>query len=237
MSGQRSFAFRTWGGRRRGAGRKPKVERAGVTHGPRPEHAARHPVHVTMRATRRLPSLRAQRVFVAMYRAFSRTKRGWFRIIHFSVQRDHVHLLVEADDKVSLSRGVAGAAVRLARAVNRVLGRNGRVWGDRFHARALTTPREVRHGLVYVLTNWRKHAAGAKGLDVCSSARLFDGWKSPPASGPPPHGGRDAGGDTRMDEGPIALPKTWLARTGWKRYGFISAAEKPSVASPRPHDE
>ena len=224
---QQQFIFRTWGGKRDGAGRKPKLERAGVPHAVRPQHDKRHPVHVTMRAARCLPSLRKQRVFGAIRRAFSRTARSWFRIIHFSVQADHVHLLVEAEDKVSLSRGLVGVTVRLARAVNRVIERNGNVWSDRYHARALPTPREVRHALVYVLMNWRKHLPGARGLDICSSAPLFDGWKVPPASGQPRV-------DARADDGiPIRPPESWLARIGWKRHGLIGLAERPKAATQR----
>jgi REP element-mobilizing transposase RayT len=123
-----------------------------------------------LRATRRLPSLRKQIVFAKIRSAFGQTARAWFRIVHFSVQADHVHLLVEADDKSSLSRGLMGATIRLARAINRVLGRKGRVWDDRFHARALKSPREVRNGIVYVLMNAKKHIADAANFDPCSES-------------------------------------------------------------------
>jgi REP-associated tyrosine transposase len=218
---QRKFAFRTWGGQRSGAGRRSKSGRARVKHLARPEHANRHPVHVTMRAVRTLPSLRRQRVFVNLRSAFKHTVRSWFRIIHYSVQANHVHLLVEADDKVSLSRGVVGVAVRLARAVNRVLGRLGPVWDDRYHSRALRTPREVRHGIVYVIMNWLKHVPGARGVDPCSSASLFDGWKVPPPCGPP---------RSEVERAQIQRPESWLARTGWKRHGLVDPNERPRGA-------
>jgi putative transposase len=215
---QREFRFRTWGGRRRGAGRKPTLQRARMGHDARPEHTRHHPVHATMRAARGLPSLRKQRVFLEIRSALKHTVRSWFRILHFSVQTNHIHLLVEADDKVSLSRGLVGVAVRLARAINRVLRRRGAVWGDRFHSRALRTPREVRHGIVYVIMNWRKHVPNVQGLDPCSSALLFDGWRVPPASGPP---------DPELQNGSIQRPETWLARTGWKRHGLVDQTESP----------
>src|SRR5882757_8357950 len=145
---QGELRFRTWGGKRKGAGRKPAGIRAGVSHATRPDHQVRHPVHVTLRASKRLPSLRKQVVFLAVRRALAAASRKWFRVLHFSVQRDHVHLLVEANDKASLSKGTSGLAIRAARMVNHVVGRRGRVWVDRYHARPLRTPREVRHGLV-----------------------------------------------------------------------------------------
>jgi hypothetical protein len=134
--------------------------------------------------------------------------------VHFSVQADHLHLLVEADDKSSLSRGLMGLAIRVARAVNRVLGRTGRVWDDRFHARALPSPREVKHAIVYVLMNAKKHDPGAPSFDPCSSAAAFTGWALPFPHGPPV-------------ERVTCPPETWLLRVGWKRYGLVAPSEHP----------
>jgi hypothetical protein len=108
---------------------------------------------------------------------------------------------VEADEPTGFERGVRGLAIRVAKAVNRSLGRHGRVWGDRYHARMLRTPREVRNALVYVLNNFRKHIRGSRGLDPRSSARWFDGWRG---------GLGEVGGRS-----PVAEPRTWLARVGW----------------------
>jgi len=142
---------RTWGGRRRGAGRKlTPGRRPTVPHRSRPPHVGAHPIHVTLRAVDALRCLRSARVFPAVRRAIAAAGHFDFRIIQFSVQNDHVHVLAEAEDGRALSGGVRGLAIRLARAVNRTLGRKGRVWGSRYHARALTTPRAVRHALVYV---------------------------------------------------------------------------------------
>src|SRR3954451_3073504 len=162
---QREFLFRTWGGRREGAGRKPLGKRAGVPHLARPEHERRYPVHVTLRAARGLPSLRRQALFFEVRTALGAASRKWFRMLHFSVQGDHVHLLVEARDKLHLSKGLRGLAIRVALAVNATLRRRGRVWADRYHARALRTPREVRNGLVHVLANWKKHRPESQGFD------------------------------------------------------------------------
>jgi len=208
----------TWGGRREGAGRKPLEGRKGVAHRRRPEHKARHPLHVTLRAGPRTPSLRQQVVFAGVRRALARGSRSWFRVVHFSVQSNHVHLLVEAHDKVSVARGVAGIAVRVARWVNGLVGRRGGVWEDRYHSRALRTPREVRNGIVYVVMNRRKHAPGARACDPCSSAYWLDGWKVPPSLAPP---SRDE------DGAPVKRPRTWLLKRGWKRWGLISEVERP----------
>lgn len=208
---------RTWGGKRAGAGRKPAPgRRPGVRHRPRGAHVAAHPVHVTLRAVASLRCLRSTRAFPAVRRALTATSRATFRILEFSVQDDHIHLIAEAEDGRALSSGVRGLAIRLARRINRVLGRRGQVWADRYHARALTTPRAVRHALVYVLMNVRKHGHPDTAIDPCSSAPWFGGWRVVPAR---------AG---EMGQAPVAAARTWLARVGWRRHGLIGLDERPA---------
>ena len=106
----------------------------------------RYPVQVTIRARPGLPSLRSPRVFGALRRAIARASVDRFRVIHFSIQQDHGHFIVEGDEARRARGGVHGLAIRLALAVNRALGRKGKVVGDRYHARALTTPRQGASG-------------------------------------------------------------------------------------------
>ena len=207
-------APRTWGGRRAGAGRKlTPGRRPSVPHRARPPHSTAHPLHVTLRTGQAVRCLRSDRAFPAVRHALAVASRGSFRILQFSVQDDHLHLIVEADDTQALRHGISGLAIRVARAINRVLGRRGAVWCDRFHARALRTPREVRNALVYVLMNRRKHCAGERGLDPCSSAPWFRGWREPVATllGPPP----------------VVGARTWLAAVGWRRHGLLGLDERP----------
>lgn len=146
-----------------------------VAHATRPSHDGRHPVHVTLRAARALPSLRSEPAFSVLRASLTAACRADFRVIHFSVQTDHVHLIVEADSGDHLRGGLQGLAGRAARALNRAWHRGGDVWGDRYHARALGTPREVRNGLLYVLLNFRKHLRAAPGIDpIGRSAKRDD---------------------------------------------------------------
>src|SRR5919201_3516409 len=171
---------RTWGGRRPGAGRKlAPGRRPRVPHRARPAHNAAHPVQVTLRTTRAVRCLRSARVFPAVRRALAVSSHDGFRIVHFSVQDDHVHLLVEGETRERLSSGLRGLAIRIARAVNRVHGRRGAVWAGRYHARALRTPRETRTALAYVLLNRFKHSGEEPAVDPCSSASWFTGWTNP----------------------------------------------------------
>jgi putative transposase len=186
-------------------------------------HKKANPVHLTMRARPGVRSLRHGLVFPAVRDAIKAAAKTSFRVVHFSVQSDHVHLIVEAADKRCLSSGVRGLAVRVARAINRTLGRQGAVWGDRYHTRALASPREVRNGLVYVLMNFRKHlppSAGQASLDPCSSAPWFDGFRARDGTPRPPAHAHD-------HARPTSLPATWLARRGWRRRGLISLTERP----------
>lgn len=206
-----------WGGGRSGAGRKPRLgRRPGVPHRPRPAHRTHEPVLVTMRAAYRDFSLRASAVFGAIRSALNRaSSRGQFRVVHFSIQTDHLHLIVEADDASALTSGMRGLTTRLALAINRALGHRGRVLADRYHARALTTPKAVRAALVYVLANSRKHLRVRSGLDPCSSARSFDGFADRPPESVP-------------ESTSLPPPRTWLLRIGWRRHGLLSTSEGPA---------
>ncbi len=121
---------RTWGGRRAGAGRRPEP-RPRVPHVRRPPHRAAHPVHVTLRAVPGLPSFRGPRLFPAVQHAIRLASHEGFALVEFSVQSNHLHLLVEARDRAALSSGMRGLAIRLARTINRTLARRGSVWADR----------------------------------------------------------------------------------------------------------
>ena len=217
---QTKIKFRTWGGLRQGAGRKVvNGEKPCISHHGRASLTPRHPVHVTLRARGRLPSLREQVLFFALRRCMSEASRDWFRVLQFSVQSDHVHLVVEARDRSSLRRGTAGLEIRAALRLNRILRKRGSFWGDRYHARAMKTPLEVRHGLVYVLMNWKKHAPDAANVDPFSSARAFAAWTVPLAIGPPPALSQS-----------VEPPMTWLLRKGWKKHGLVDARERPRDA-------
>jgi len=216
---QLAFSFpapKRRGGARRGAGRKPRPAHLRQTpHRARAVHRKAHPVHVTLRAG--LRCLRSQQVARTLLSGLRDSNREWFRVVHYSVQDNHVHLIVESEDSEALSSGVRGLMVRIARRVNRLLHRRGRFWADRWHGRDLEGPRQVRNALVYVLQNHRKHAQGAA-LDPLSSAGSFDGFASalPTAFrsiGPPC----------------TAAPKTWLLKSGWRKRGLIGLTEGPAV--------
>src|ERR1051325_10882311 len=149
-----------WGGRRRGAGRKPKGDRALVTHAARPALAARYPVHVTMRVLPHVWNLRSRRSFRVLGRALSRGgDRFGMRICEFSIQGNHLHLVTEASDAQALSRGMQGVSIRIAKGLNHVMGHAGKVLADRYHARILRTPTEVKHVVRYLRNNRSIHRA------------------------------------------------------------------------------
>ncbi len=216
----------SWGGRRPGAGRRPGPNPR-VLHRSRERFARGVPCHVTLKVRPDVPSLRTVKLVHEVERIFAKgCERGEFRLVHYSLQDDHAHLVVEAKDKDALGRGMKAIGARLARAVNRVFGRKGRVLADRYHLRVLRTPSQVRNALAYVLLNARRHAAKggkrvsrAMRLDPASSGRWFDGWRwRPAADGPAPPLARGA---------PVARPHGWLLREGWRRRGLLDPDEVP----------
>jgi putative transposase len=211
-----------WGGRRAGAGRKPKLARAGVPHIARPPHARRNPLHVTVRVREGLPNLRGQSLFQCIQRQIGAAKARLIRIVHFSVQSNHLHLIVEAGDRRSLARGMKGFGVRVARHVNALLSTRGTVWADRYHARALETPREVRNALVYVLFNRRKHG-GSANADPCSSVAFFSGWQESALAKAFAHARVQPRSRGSAEGWPVARPETWLLTIGWKRPSIVAS--------------
>ncbi len=209
-----------WGGLRRGAGRKPGPVRRDP-HRRRAGFAGRYPCHVTLRVRWNVPSLRIARLMREVEASFRRAcERGRFRLVAYSIQTDHVHLIVEAASAVDLGRGMKSIGSRIARAVNRVFGRRGPVLADRYHLHVLRTPREVRNAMAYVLLNARRHLAklgrrlsASPRIDPASSGRWFQGGRAPvPRANDPPA---------------VASARTWLLRVGWQRAGLIGPDEVP----------
>ena len=162
----------TWGGRRKGAGRKPKAGKRRVSHKKRPQHAARFPVHAVLRAREDAPRFRKRDVFQAVRAAIAAAaNRFGCRLVHFSVQSNHIHLIIEAPDERALSRMMQGLAIRIARAVNRATSRKGRVFADHYFARELKTPAEVRRAVRYVLDNFILHAGVGPQTDSCAGTQ------------------------------------------------------------------
>ncbi len=204
------------GGARDGAGRKPKGEKALVAHGTRSKVTSRNPVLITTRLVEGLPNLRRERTLVLLREALAAgADRFGFRLVEYSIQTNHLHLLAEGEDARSIARGMQGLLVRIAKALNRHWERRGKVLVERYHARILGTPREVRNALVYVLQNARKHGARLTGIDGFSSGHWFDGWRDRVARVP----------------SPIARARSWLLTTGWRRWGLLRLAEVPSASA------
>jgi len=146
-----------------------------------------------------------------------------FRVCHASIQSNHLHFLVEATDKLSLARGMQRLNILIARALNRELGRRGKLFAFRYHATQITNPAHARHSLAYVLNNWRRHRenegcerAAEAALDPYASGFSFRGW---------------ANGHVATPDGfaplPVSEATTWLLRVGWQKYGLIDAWEVP----------
>jgi REP element-mobilizing transposase RayT len=200
---QAVLPFRQRGGARVGAGRKPNGAAPLMARTTRPAHAAYHPALVTVKLRQHLPRLRNRKERAALLSHFARGKdRFGFRLLHFAILNDHLHFVVEAKDRTALSRGLQGLLIRLARGLNKLWGRKGKVFAG----------------------NGRKHAAQGRmiaafdGPDMFTSAPWFDGFV--------------ATIEVRGIDGiplPVARARTWLANDGWRRLGKIGLEEQPKV--------
>jgi REP element-mobilizing transposase RayT len=223
------------GGKRKGAGRKPKGARAGTPHKKRPKVMPGYGLHIVLRVVPEVGNLRRRRMYKVMREAtIVAAVRERIRIVHISLQRTHVHLLVEASDANALASGMQGFQVSAARNINTLLGegkyrrRRGRVFADRYHLTVVKSPTQARHTISYILSNWRKHGEDKEGLastwlvDPFSSGISFPDWKELE--------GKDLMWPIRQTYDPLMVrrPASWLLSEGWKLSGEISAREVPS---------
>ena len=179
-----------------------------------------------MKLRQGLPRLRNPREYAALRAAFrAGCDRAGFRLIHYAVLNDHLHFLVEGADRATLSRGMQGLAIRIAKALNKLWRRRGTVFADRYHDRVLTSPREVRNALVYVLGNAKKHAAQGRAvsvpqaIDTFTSAPWFDGFRESVT----------VRGIEAIPR-PVTDSRTWILRIGWRRLGLLSVHDLPATA-------
>jgi REP element-mobilizing transposase RayT len=225
------------GGKRKGAGRKPRDARAGSPHQARPMIRPNHALHIVLRVVAAVGNMRRRALYKAMRDAtITAGLRERIRIVHISLQRTHVHMLVEAENKLALARGMQGFQVSAARSINTALGvdkyrrRRGPVFADRYHLEVITSPTRAHRALSYVLNNWRKHREDRHGLastwlvDPFSSAISFPDWEELE--------GKAFMWPMRETYDPLMVrrPQSWLLREGWKLGGgSISARDVPST--------
>jgi REP element-mobilizing transposase RayT len=188
------------GGAREGAGRPRTSDR--MPHTRRPPVSRHRPHHVTVKTVRGTWNLRSQRCFAPIRKALEALgERKAFRLVQFSVQHDHIHMIVEADHRRALSEALRTMLIRVARGLNRVMGVRGRRFGDRYHEHILKTPTETRNALRYVLRN--------RGIHRERWGRTRELAVDPFSS--------------EADElrGLLRPPQAWLLREGWSRAGPV----------------
>jgi REP element-mobilizing transposase RayT len=209
------------GGARPNAGRKRSKElRFDPSHTTRPALSIEHPVHVMLRTLPSVPRLRQRDGYEAIRMALLRFVDGAeFRVVHISIQRNHLHLIVEAAHKEALRGGMQSFAIRAARALNAGFERSGKVFAFRYKAKQIRTADYARNVISYVLNNWRRHREDrhrvSMPFDEFSSASAFTGWSARTRYRSP-------------DQGlPVSVPRTRLLVFDWEWYGLIDPFEIP----------
>jgi REP element-mobilizing transposase RayT len=206
---QVEMRFPSWGGRRKGAGRRPNMPGKPMqSHLARPKFAQRFPQHVTIRMLPSVWNLRSKRCFSILQRAMWKgsSKEYGFKLVHFAVMGNHIHMLVEANGKEALSRGMQGLNIRIAKTLNRVMGRHGQVLSDHYNAKILKTPSQTIAARGYLLRNAKKHY----------------GWQGP---------------DPFASTVPMQIPRTWFLVTIERRPGALEAYLRARDAADAPRAE
>ena len=238
---QTELAFSPRGGKRKNAGRPKSGFRASERHKQRPRFERLTAVHVTLRLVERYGALRKRDTYYALRAATQAVLgRSDFRIVHISIENDHIHLIVEAECHQALWRGMQAFQISAAQHLNRALSkrtgkkRRGQVFADRYHERLIKSPTQARHTINYVLNNWRRHREDEGwdeqvrfwDVDYMSSAPSFEGWLEL----------KDQALQHQISEEHrlcVARPQGWLLAEGWKRGGSISMYAVPGPGEDR----
>jgi REP element-mobilizing transposase RayT len=165
------------GGQRKGAGRKPVERRKSVAHRSREHFSELLAGLATIRVEKNVYNLRSQRSYNALKRAFKGgANRFGTRLVHYSVQGNHIHAIIESPDTASLMAAMKGLSVRIAHKMNAMMGRKGKVIGDRYHVRMLRGHRAARNAVRYVRENHRKHFAPKTNWREGQTNDVFSSW-------------------------------------------------------------
>lgn len=160
---QLNLKVNTWGGKRKGSGKK-RIHSKGVTHRKR-EKVTRHtPTHINMKYK---ASIKNKDFLQILKRAILNSRRKGLRIIHYSVQSNHVHFIIEADTNKKLESGMRSLTVTIVKGINK-----GKVQLQRFHLHVLRSLRETRNAVRYVCYNELKHT-GRRNIDAYSSVCIL----------------------------------------------------------------
>lgn len=168
-----------------------------------------------------MPSLQSQKAFSVFKEAAEKARAQGLQVNHYSIQSNHIHMIVECWNNRELERALKSFTIRLARGLNRTFQLKGPVFHGRFHMHVLTTPSEVRHALKYVLLNETKHTRKVTKLDHLSSGHQFKEWPTligrswrtriiPPRTA-------DRKKLATLHAHLCSTPRTWLLRLGWQR--------------------
>jgi REP element-mobilizing transposase RayT len=235
---------------RKGGRKAPPGKRPSERHKTREAFRPSEPVHVTLRVVDDVSRLRTRAAYHAVREAMLVVHpREDCRIVHLSIQGNHVHLLAEADHRTALARGMQAFQISAAKHINAAISnagswwerrrmrtkpkrRKGQVFADRYHAEVIRSPKQARNSLAYVLNNWRRHDEHRRDLartwliDPFSTGWSFDGWKE--------RADEPFVWKLRATYQPMMSwrPRTWLLSQGWRRHGLVSIREVPG---PRVH--
>lgn len=196
-----------WGGNRANAGRKNLSKT--VNHMKRERFELKTPLQITLKLKPGLPNLRTKKMLEAFQKALVLAKARELRVIHYSLESNHAHLVVECMDNVSLGRAMKSFGSSFGKSVRRIAGGTGSVFVGRYHLRVLRDPTQTRNSLAYVLLNRFKHEHAHVDDNPFSSGRYFDGWKKLI--------GRGAAAKNLELPEYLSTPRSWLAREGWQK--------------------
>lgn len=150
------------------AGRKAIHDRA-IRHTERPKFKNARSLHLTIKVRENKADIKSIKLLKALHHAIKRARLMKLKIIHYTLEYNHVHLLVEADTHHALHRGMQAFGISFSKAINKTKRLKGTVYKHRYHFRQICSSRELKNVLHYIFHNGIKHGRTSSLIDPFNS--------------------------------------------------------------------
>jgi REP element-mobilizing transposase RayT len=160
----------------KGAGRKA-IHDKGIRHTKREMIKKDTVLHLTLKIEKNKANLKNKSILKALQHSIKKARSLGLKVIHYTLEYDHVHLLIEASDKISLGKGMQSLGISFSKGINKIKKQTGKVFKTRYHFRKLNSPREIKNALNYILGNGIKHRETLSVINSFNSLPAINNFK------------------------------------------------------------
>lgn len=156
---------------------RPAIHDKGIRHIAREIIKKSTSLHLTIKVRENKADIKNKQVLKILHYAIRRSRIKGLRIIHYTLEYNHIHLLVEAADKQTVHQGMQSFGITFAKKINAIKRLKGTVYKHRYHLRKINSPRELKNVLYYIFNNGIHHKRTSTVLDPYNTLPAFKSLK------------------------------------------------------------